>query len=117
MKLNKMMNQEGVFVAKTVIVKDGLTSRTLLLIVHSRFKECHIDVSGEGTVEAFRKALADAAHYELIGMNIRMPGMDGIKAIRQSWFSLVCQRPCIHGVIAGGSYVPPGISSRYCGIP
>jgi two-component system chemotaxis response regulator CheY len=68
---------------KALIVEDDLTSRTLLLIVLSRYGECHVGVNGEEAVEAFRMALADAAPYDLICMDIRMPGMDGIEAVRR----------------------------------
>ena len=68
---------------KALVVEDDLTSRTLLLIVLSRYGECHVGVNGEEAVEAFRMALADAEPYDLICMDIRMPGMDGVEAVRR----------------------------------
>ena len=67
---------------KTLIVEDDLTSRTVRLIVLFCFGECHVGVNGEEAVEAFRVALADAEPYDLICTNVRMPGMDSIKAVR-----------------------------------
>jgi two-component system chemotaxis response regulator CheY len=83
MKLNKLMNQKGIPIVKTLIVEDELTSRILLESVLSRYGECHVAVTGEEAVEAFRMARADAAPYDLICMDIRMPGMDGVEAVRK----------------------------------
>lgn len=68
---------------KSLIVEDELTSRILLQSLLSPHGECHVAVSGEEAAEAFRMALAEAAPYDLICMDIRMPGMDGIEAVRQ----------------------------------
>jgi two-component system chemotaxis response regulator CheY len=68
---------------KTLVVEDELTSRILLQNLLSRYGKCHIAVNGEEAVEAFRMALADAAPYDLICMDIRMPGIDGVEAARQ----------------------------------
>ena len=68
---------------KTLVVDDELTSRILLQNILSRYGECHVAVTGEESVEAFRLALAEAAPYDLICMDIRMPGMDGVEAVRQ----------------------------------
>lgn len=68
---------------KTLVVEDELTSRILMQNLLARYGQCHIAVDGEEAVEAFRISLAEAAPYDLICMDIRMPGMDGIEAVRQ----------------------------------
>ena len=68
---------------KTLIVEDEFTSRILLQNLLARHGECHVAVDGEEAVEAFRIALANAAPYDLICMDIRMPKMDGVEAVRQ----------------------------------
>lgn len=68
---------------KTLVVEDELTSRILLQNILSRYGTCHVAVNGEEAVEAFRMARVEAAPYDLICMDIRMPGMDGVEAVRQ----------------------------------
>src|ERR1035441_929160 len=68
---------------KTLVVEDELTSRILLQNLLARYGGCHIAVDGEEAVEAFRIALAEAAPYDLICMDIKMPKMDGVEAVRQ----------------------------------
>jgi two-component system chemotaxis response regulator CheY len=68
---------------KMLVVEDELTSRLVLQDLLSKYGECHVAVTGEEAVKAFRMALADAAPYELICMDIRMPGMDGVEAVSQ----------------------------------
>jgi two-component system chemotaxis response regulator CheY len=68
---------------KTLVVEDELTSRILLQNILSRYGKCHVAVNGEEAVEAFRMARVDAEPYDLICMDIRMPGMDGVEAVRQ----------------------------------
>ena len=68
---------------KSLIVEDEFTSRILLQHLLAPYGVCHIAVSGEEAVDAFRMALAEAAPYDLICMDIRMPGIDGVEAVRQ----------------------------------
>jgi two-component system chemotaxis response regulator CheY len=68
---------------KTLIVEDEFTSRILLQNLLTPCGECHIAVSGEEAVQAFRLARADAAPYDLICMDIRLPAMDGVEAIKR----------------------------------
>jgi two-component system chemotaxis response regulator CheY len=66
---------------KTLIVEDELTSRILMQNLLAHYGECHIAVDGEEAVEAFRLALADAAAYDLICMDIKMPKISGVEAV------------------------------------
>lgn len=68
---------------KTLIVEDDLTNRLLLQKILSRYGECHLAENGKEAVDAFRTALNDSSGYDLICMDILMPEMDGIAAIRQ----------------------------------
>jgi CheY-like chemotaxis protein len=47
----------------------------------SRYGTCHVAANGEEAVSAFRMARAGTP-YNLISMDIRMPGMDGIETAR-----------------------------------
>jgi two-component system chemotaxis response regulator CheY len=67
---------------KTLIVEDDFTSRLVLQTFLSRYGECHIAVNGWEAVEAFRFALEGGSRYDLICMDIMMPGMDGREAVQ-----------------------------------
>lgn len=68
---------------RSLVVEDEFISRLALQRQLSRFGESHIAVSGEEAVAAFRLALGSASPYELVCMDIRMPGIDGVEALRQ----------------------------------
>ena len=68
---------------KTLIVEDDFTSRLLLQTFLTEYGECHIAVNGMEAVEAYRMAVDGQSPYDLVCMDIRMPGMDGREAARQ----------------------------------
>lgn len=68
---------------KTLIVEDDFTSRLVLQTFLSRYGECHIAVNGREAVEAFRTAGGSSEPYDLICMDIMMPGMNGKEAVKQ----------------------------------
>jgi len=68
---------------KSLVVEDEFVSRIILQKVLSRFGECHIAICGEEAVTAYRDALNEGAPYDLICMDIKMSGIDGIEAVRQ----------------------------------
>ena len=67
---------------KTLIVEDDLTSRLFLQGILSRNGECHTAVNGEEAVEAFRIAIVKGEPYDLVCMDIKLPGIDGVEAVR-----------------------------------
>jgi two-component system chemotaxis response regulator CheY len=68
---------------RILLVDDDFSSRMLLQSFLSRYGECHIAVTGKEAVEAFRGGLERKRTYDLICMDIMMPGMDGPEAVRQ----------------------------------
>lgn len=68
---------------RMLLVEDDFASRLLLQTFLSRFGECHIAVNGAEAVEAFRRAAMRDERYDLVCMDIMMPGMDGIEAVRR----------------------------------
>lgn len=68
---------------RILLVEDDFASRLLLQTFLSRYGECHIAVNGEEAVDAFRAAASRAYRYDLVCMDIMMPMMDGIEAVRQ----------------------------------
>jgi two-component system chemotaxis response regulator CheY len=76
------MRQEGRRM-RALLVEDDFASRLLLQTFLSRYGECHIAVNGREAVEAFRSAFERGQGYDLICMDIMMPEMDGVEAVRQ----------------------------------
>jgi two-component system chemotaxis response regulator CheY len=68
---------------KTLIVEDDFTNRILLQAFLSRYGECHMAVDGFEALEAFNLACSDELPYNLICMDIMMPGMNGKEAVRR----------------------------------
>jgi two-component system, chemotaxis family, chemotaxis protein CheY len=66
---------------RILLVEDDFASRLLLQTFLSRYGECHIAVNGSEAVEAFRTALDLGRSYDLVCMDIMMPGMDGREAV------------------------------------
>jgi two-component system, chemotaxis family, chemotaxis protein CheY len=70
---------------RTLIVEDDFVSRLLMQEILKVYGECDIAVTGEEAVAAVDLALGMEAPYDLICLDIRMPGMGGraaLKAIR-----------------------------------
>jgi two-component system, chemotaxis family, chemotaxis protein CheY len=68
---------------RVLVVEDDFASRLLLQTCLSRYGECHISVNGREAVEGFRSALERKQKYDLVCMDIMMPEMDGIEALKQ----------------------------------
>ena len=66
---------------RSLVVEDEFTSRIILQDYLRRLGDCHVAVNGLEAVEACNLALASGRPYDLICMDIRMPGMDGQEAV------------------------------------
>ena len=71
---------------KCLIVDDESTARKLIEIHLSQYGTCFTAVSGLLAVQTARRSLAEREPYDLICLDIMMPGMDGhetLSAIRE----------------------------------
>jgi len=68
---------------KALVVEDDFTSRLLLQKFLSPFGECHIAVDGNEAVDAFLLSRENKEPYDLICMDIMMPGLDGHGALKR----------------------------------
>lgn len=68
---------------KTLVVEDDFTCRLLLQTLLAAYGDCHVAVNGTEAVEAFRAAAGSQSPYDLICMDILLPGMDGEGVVRQ----------------------------------
>jgi two-component system chemotaxis response regulator CheY len=68
---------------RTLVVEDDFSSRLLLQTYLSKYGECHIAVNGREAIEAFRAGRERMRPYNLICMDIMMPEVDGLTALRE----------------------------------
>jgi two-component system, chemotaxis family, chemotaxis protein CheY len=68
---------------KALVVEDDFTGRLVLQEMLSVYGTVHIAVNGKEALEAFMRAAATTAPYDLICLDIMMPGMDGHEVLRE----------------------------------
>lgn len=67
---------------KILIVEDDLSSRKVLQQFLAPYGQCDVAVDGIEAIDAFLMAWDDGNPYELILLDIMMPRLDGIKALK-----------------------------------
>lgn len=67
---------------KCLIAEDDFTARRLLQIYLADYADCFIAVNGIEAVQAVTEALEEGEPYDLICLDIMMPGMDGHEALQ-----------------------------------
>jgi two-component system, chemotaxis family, chemotaxis protein CheY len=68
---------------KILIVEDDFTTRFLTQEMLRSYGQVHIAVNGVEAVEAVKMALDSKEPYNLICLDIMMPGMDGQQALKE----------------------------------
>jgi two-component system chemotaxis response regulator CheY len=68
---------------KCLIVEDDFISRRILKELLAQHFDCDIAINGEEAVSSFHLAHEGKRPYDLICMDIMMPGIDGQEALRQ----------------------------------
>jgi two-component system, chemotaxis family, chemotaxis protein CheY len=68
---------------KCLIVEDDLASRRLMEIYLSNWAECLTAADGREAVEAFVDALDFGRPFDLICLDVMMPGMNGHEALTE----------------------------------
>jgi two-component system chemotaxis response regulator CheY len=67
---------------RILIAEDDYVSRKFLYKFLSTFGECDVTVDGMEAVEVFLSALESDNYYDLVCLDIMMPEVDGIKALK-----------------------------------
>lgn len=68
---------------RILIVEDDFISRKLLQKTLSHYGECDIAVDGKEAIDAVSLALEEGKYYNLICLDIMMPRVDGLQALRE----------------------------------
>jgi len=68
---------------KILIVEDDSSSQNLLKIFLAEHGTCDLATNGEEAVKAVERAIENGQPYDLICMDIMMPEMDGLEALRK----------------------------------
>ena len=66
---------------RILVVEDDYISRRLLCRYLEPYGTCEEAVNGHEAIDAIRRALAADQYYDLICLDIMMPGMDGQQAL------------------------------------
>lgn len=67
---------------KILIVEDDLISRKVIYKLMSKYGECDITVDGMEAIDAFLLAHDEGRAYDLICLDIMMPKLDGLSALK-----------------------------------
>lgn len=67
---------------RILIAEDDYVSRKFLYKFLSTFGECDVTVDGMEAIEVFLSALESNNFYDLVCLDIMMPEVDGIKALK-----------------------------------
>jgi len=68
---------------KSLVVDDDFFSRRILQSIMATYGESHIAIDGEEALFAFRQALAEEQPYEVVCLDIMMPGMNGQEVLKK----------------------------------
>lgn len=67
---------------RILIAEDDYVSRKFLYKFLSTFGECDVTVDGMEAIEVFLSALESGDYYDLVCLDIMMPEVDGVKALK-----------------------------------
>lgn len=67
---------------KIMIVEDDIINRKVMYKILTKYGDCDIVINGVEAIDAFLMSLNDDEQYDLICMDIMMPKLDGISAVK-----------------------------------
>lgn len=62
---------------KSIVVDDDLICRTIFQKQLLRYGQCDVAANGRDAIEAYKKAVAEGNPYQLMVLDILMPGISG----------------------------------------
>lgn len=67
---------------RILIAEDDFASRVVIKTMLEPYGHCEVVVNGKEVIEAFKMALMDNNPYDLLCLDIMMPRMDGMEALK-----------------------------------
>ena len=67
---------------KILIAEDEMISRKFIYKFLSKFGDCDLTIDGGEAIDAFMMALDEVEPYDLVCLDIMMPNVDGLKALK-----------------------------------
>ncbi len=67
---------------RVLVVEDNFTDRKILQKIFSTYGDCDIAVNGEEAIDAYKKSWMKCRPYDLICMDIMMPKVNGLQALK-----------------------------------
>jgi len=67
---------------RILIAEDDYVSRKFMIKFLSQYGDCDVTVDGMEAIEVFMMALDEKRYYDLVCLDIMMPEVDGIKALK-----------------------------------
>lgn len=67
---------------RILIAEDDYVSRKFMIKFLSQYGDCDVTVDGMEAIEVFMMSLDEKRYYDLICLDIMMPEVDGIKALK-----------------------------------
>jgi two-component system chemotaxis response regulator CheY len=68
---------------RILIAEDDFISRRVLKDILSKYGDCDVAVDGREALQRFGEAFRNSRPYSVIFMDIMMPNMDGIEALKE----------------------------------
>lgn len=68
---------------RTLIVEDTLINQEFLKMVMEERGECVVVESGEEAIDAFGRTLDESIPFDLIFMDVMLPGIDGLQTLER----------------------------------
>ncbi len=68
---------------KILVVEDDFSCREILTLFLSKYGECDVATDGLKGVEAVKESLDNESPYDLICLDIHLPGMDGLDVLAE----------------------------------
>jgi two-component system, chemotaxis family, chemotaxis protein CheY len=68
---------------RTLVVEDDFTSRLVLQKMLAPYGEVHVATNAKEAIKAFQMMRKDREPYDLVCLDIMMPGTDGMEVLRE----------------------------------
>ena len=68
---------------RVLVVDDNFSNRKLILKILKGISDCDVAANGKEALEAYELSLKEKRPYDIILLDIAMPGMDGMEVLKK----------------------------------